>query len=125
VWVDGDPVGIIDWDFAAPGTALDDVAYALEWSIPFCSDDECRKWRRFRDLPNRGERIETFAAAYGLTSTDGLIDAVIGRQRAFRAQVLGLAQAGMQPQVDEVASGYLDVVDTRIQWTLDHRHLLR
>ena len=29
VWRRGEPVGLLDWDFAGPGAALDDVAYAL------------------------------------------------------------------------------------------------
>ena len=31
--------------------------------------------------PDRPRRLEVFAAAYGLTSTEGLVDAVIARQR--------------------------------------------
>lgn len=31
------PVGILDWDFAARGRLMDDVAYALGYSIPFRS----------------------------------------------------------------------------------------
>lgn len=124
VWVDGHPIGIIDWDYAAPASPLDDVAYALEWSVPFAGDDDCLTWRRFTEAPNRRERIELFASAYGLTSTDGLVDAVVERQRAFRARVIALAADGIQPAVDEVANGYLDEVDARIQWTLDHRSLL-
>jgi len=45
VWRGSAPVCIIDWDYAAPATPLDDVAYALEWSIPFVSDEECRTFR--------------------------------------------------------------------------------
>lgn len=124
VWVDGHPGGIIDWDYAAPGSPVDDVAYALEWSVPFCSDEDCLKWRRFPASPERRDRIELFAAAYGLTSSAGLVDAVIDRQQAFRSRVTALAEEGIQPAVDEVATGYLDEVDARIQWTLRHRHLL-
>lgn len=36
---DGDePVGILDWDFAAPGPCSNDVADALEYVVPFRDD---------------------------------------------------------------------------------------
>jgi hypothetical protein len=124
VWRDGSPICIIDWDYASPAPPLHDVAFALEWSVPFASDDECLTWRRFDKPPNRIHRIEVFADAYGLTSTDGIVDAVIARQRAFRATVLDHAARGIPESVDEVESGYLDTVDARIEWTKQHRHLL-
>jgi hypothetical protein len=125
VWQsDGTPIGIIDWDYATPGPPIDDVAYALEWSVPFCADDDCVRWRRFDAPPDRRRRIEIFASAYGLPSTDGLVDAVLRRQHAFRDLVVRHAEEGIPLAVDEVADGYLDVVDARIAWTEQHRHLL-
>jgi hypothetical protein len=123
VWRDSTPVGVIDWDYAAPAPPLDDVAYALEWSIPFASDEECLSWRRFAVPPLRRHRLEVFGRAYGLTTTDGVIDAVIARQHKFRATVTQHAEQGIQPAIDEVASGYLDIVDARIQWAEANRQL--
>ena len=124
MWRAGEPVGIIDWDYAAPAPALDDVAYALEWAVPFCPDDECVRWRRFPAPPARAARIAVFASAYGLESVDGLVDAVIARQERFHADIELLAARGIQPAVDEVAGDYLDVVRRRIRWSRDHRPLL-
>jgi hypothetical protein len=46
VWQGSDPVGIIDWDLAGPRPPLHDVAYALEYGVPFRDDEECMKcWR--------------------------------------------------------------------------------
>ena len=64
---------------------------ALEWSIPFASDDECVTWRRFSEPPDRRHRVEVFAAAYGLTQIDGLVDAVTVRQQKFRTNIENLA----------------------------------
>jgi hypothetical protein len=124
VWVDSRPVGIIDWDYAAPGSPTADVAYALEWAVPFCSDEECIAWRRFDEPPDRRRRIELFATAYGLADTGGLVEAVLARQHAFRQLVIDLGSKGLQPAADELESGYLDQIDARIRWTEDHRHLL-
>lgn len=123
VWKESAPVGVIDWDYAAPATPLDDVAFALEWSVPFASDNECLTWRRFTEPPDRAHRVEVFAEAYGLSSIDGVVDAVIARQQKFRATVVEHAERGIQLAVDEVASGYLDVVDARIKWSERNRHL--
>lgn len=125
VWrADGVPVAMIDWDYAAPGLAIDDVAFALEWSVPFASDEECVTWRRFSEPPDRRARIEAFAAAYGLSSADGLVDAVLRRQQAFLAREVSLAARGVEPAASDVAAGYLDVVRARITWTEQHRHEL-
>ncbi len=124
VWRDSAPVSFIDWDYASPAPSIDDVAYALWWSVPFASDDECLTWRRFSDPPNRQHRIEVFAAAYGLTTVDGLVDAVIARQRKFRATVVEHAERGIPSDVAAVADGYLDTVDGWIAWSESNRHLL-
>lgn len=119
----GEPVGIIDWDYAAPGDPIEDVAYALQWSIPFRPDEECVKWRRFDAPPDRAERLEIFAAAYGLPSAAGLAEAVPRRLRQFRALCEKLGAAGIQPAADELTNGYLDIVDGWIECAEDHRHL--
>ncbi|MGV9364612.1 phosphotransferase [Amycolatopsis sp. NPDC003731] len=38
VWRGGQPVGILDWDYARPAPRLHDVAYALEYVAPFRDD---------------------------------------------------------------------------------------
>lgn len=121
VWREGRPVGIIDWDYAAPGPPTDDVACALEWSVPFCSDEDALKWRRFTRRPDRRQRIKLLAEAYGLSSSDGLVEAVINGQRQFAERVRVLAQRGIPDAMAEVASGYLDEVAARIDWSEAHR----
>jgi hypothetical protein len=123
VWRDSTPICIIDWDYAAPALPLDDVAFALEWSIPFASDDECLLWRRFTELPDRRRRVEVFAQAYGLPTTSHVVDAVIARQHKFRATVIEHAARGIESDIDAVAAGYLDTVDARIRWSETNRDL--
>ena len=123
VWRDAAPVCIIDWDYAAPGPPMDDVAYALWWSVPFASDEECVTWRRFPTPPERRHRIEVFADAYGLTIDDHIVETVIERQQKFRATVVEHAEQGIPGAVDEVNSGYLDTVDAWIQWSESNRVL--
>lgn len=78
---------------------------------------------RYPEPPDRRHRIEIFAAVYGLTSTAGLVDAVIEVQRDTVEQVRRLAAAGRQPQVDWVAAGHLDELRSRVAWSEANRHL--
>lgn len=126
VWRDGSAVGLIDWDFAHPAPALDDVAYALEYFVPFRSDETAcdhREGHHFEEPPDRRARLRQFASAYGLGTTVGLVDRVIARQCATIAQVQALAEAGVQPQRGWVEAGYLDELRGRVEWSRNHRHL--
>jgi len=117
VWRGDEPVGIIDWDFAGPGTFMDDVAYALEYTTPFRSDEDAMRWLRYDAAPDRPRRIEVFIRAYGLESVDGLVERVIARQRLDARRVAGLAKLGREPQATWVSTGYLDELEARAAWT--------
>ena len=43
IWRDGQPVALIDWDFAGPSNPLDDVSYVAFYAIPMRDDDHCRR----------------------------------------------------------------------------------
>jgi Ser/Thr protein kinase RdoA (MazF antagonist) len=69
VFRDGRPVGIIDFDTAAPGPRLPDVGYAIFLWLNLGTDG-----------PAPGEqarRIALFCAAYGTTVDDRVIDAIV------------------------------------------------
>jgi Phosphotransferase enzyme family len=124
VWDGITPVGLLDFEYARPGDPLDDVAYALEYVVPFRDDATCLRWHRFTEPPDRRRRLELFAEAYGLSSAEGLVDRVITSQRKHLEVVRQLAERGDQRQVDLVASGYLLELQDRIHWSLAHRHLV-
>ncbi|GGK16472.1 hypothetical protein GCM10011583_55470 [Streptomyces camponoticapitis] len=123
VWQRKDPVGILDWDYARPADRLHDIAYALEYVAPFRDDAECLRWLRYPEPPDRRHRLELFAGAYGLTSTDGLAGAVIDVQETGIEQVRRLAARGLQPQARWVADGYLDDLAQRVAWSRANRYL--
>ncbi len=87
VWEAGRPVGLLDFEFAGPAAALTDVAFALEYSVPFRDDEQCLRWLAYPSPPDRRARLETFAEAYGLSETAGLVDRVIVGQRDGIEQV--------------------------------------
>jgi Ser/Thr protein kinase RdoA (MazF antagonist) len=126
VWRDGEAVGLFDWDLAHPAPALDDVAYALEYFTPFRSDDHAcddRDGHSFPEPPDRRARLRSFAAAYGLGTTSGLVDRVIARQAATVEHCSDLAERGVQPQKSWVEEGYLDELRGRVRWSREHRQL--
>jgi hypothetical protein len=124
VWDGTTPVGLLDFEYARPGDPLEDVAYALEYVVPFRDDATCLRWHRFTEPPDRRRRLALFAEAYGLTSTDGLVDRVILRQHEQLEMVRRLADRGDRRQVDLVAKGYLAELADRIEWSVAHRQLM-
>lgn len=123
VWDGHEPVGILDWDFASPRDPLLDIGHALEFAVPFRPDDEAVSWLGYASPPDRRARLETFAGAYGLHSTAGLVDAVIAAQEQSARDVARLAGAGIEPQATWVASGHLAELKRRAEWTRMNRSL--
>jgi len=65
----GRPAALIDWDFAQPGTHLDDLASAAKHWVPLTGDEraEAEGW----DLPvDRRARLGVLCDAYGLGVAD-------------------------------------------------------
>lgn len=125
VWNAGEPVGLLDFDFAGPASPLTDVAHALQYSVPFRDDDECLRRLAYPSPPNRRARLETFADAYGLFETAGLVERVIAGQRDEIEQVRRLAAAGRQPHARWVAAGFLDELAQRVAVSERLAHDLR
>jgi hypothetical protein len=123
VWRDGEPVGILDWDFARPGRPERDVVYAAEYIAPFRDDAHCRRWLHHPFPPDRRHRLERFCAAYGMPSADGMVDAVLRGQQEHRELVRQLAARGLQPQASWVAEGNLRMRDGFVAWSRANRHL--
>lgn len=123
VWSDAEPVALLDFDFAGPGDRMLDVAYALEYVAPFCSDEEATRRRAYAAAPDRKRRMSIFAEAYGLTDTSGLVDAVIERQVLDIHHVRSLAARGVDPQRSWVREGQLDALAERVRWSREHRAL--
>ena len=123
VWEDDVPVGIVDWDMALPAKPRYDFLYALEYSAPFRDDKTTIEHHHFSEVPDRKQRIEVFAEAYGLTDLGHIVDDVATMQRKVGTYEAYLAKRGLQPQVDWVANGDLAEVEKHAKWTEENRHL--
>ncbi|WP_234439948.1 phosphotransferase [Streptomyces bicolor] len=123
VWQGQRPVGLVDFDFARPAARVHDIAYALQYVAPFRDDTECLRWLHHPQPPVRGRRLERFCTAYGLSSTDGIVDAVIREQRENVERIRRLALVGQEPQATWVAEGYLRDLADKLAWSRGHRYL--
>jgi Ser/Thr protein kinase RdoA (MazF antagonist) len=80
-------VGLIDWDLAAPGDPIDDLALAVWHFAPLYEDAECERigWPV---PPDRARRTAVFCAAYGGVDPARLAAAVPARMAWYRRKVL-------------------------------------
>jgi hypothetical protein len=85
VYVSGRPIGLIDWDYAAPGPRNWDLAHAAWRHIPL-SDGAPVEWA--------AHRLRLFCDAYGLTRRAGLVDVVARRQQALHDTIRAFAAQG-------------------------------
>ena len=82
VFKDNHLVGIIDFDTAAPGKRLWDVAYAVYRFAPLVTDQHCFDMG-WRVVPDRSMRLKLFCDSYGLADRSTLIGTVIKRIEAL------------------------------------------
>jgi len=117
VWRGDKVVGLIDWDMARPAAPMFDVAYALEYAVPFRDDEECVRWLRYPEPPDRRRRIELFCDAYGMAVPGDVAARVVEQQRIVAATCEALGRRGIEPQATWVREGYLQELQSHIRWT--------
>jgi hypothetical protein len=94
VYRQGMPVAFFDWDLAAPGPPLWDVAYAAWRFVPLYSDTSGRGWPA--GIADRAARLRSFCDAYGLDSAErtGLVAMIERRIRCALDTVQSWGEAG-------------------------------
>ncbi len=60
----------------------------MEYAAPFRNDQECLRWLRYPQPPDRSRRIESFCDGYGIAVTGDIVDRV-GRQQRLVMQHCG------------------------------------
>jgi hypothetical protein len=94
------PYALVDWDFAAPGRRLWDLAYAAWWLVPLHRPEFMKAigWPEV-DKPRR---LRTFADAYGLGEERALLlDVLRERQLRNQMQLRSWVATGLIPPYDE------------------------
>jgi aminoglycoside phosphotransferase (APT) family kinase protein len=120
----GRAVGLLDFDFAAPGRPVWDAAMAARMWAPMVDPRFRRAWPGGLDAVSR---LGRFARAYGIGGGDAVrfVDAVFATKEAGRAFVRRHVDAG-EPGFVEMWATYLgperDAADT--VWMDEHRDRL-
>jgi Ser/Thr protein kinase RdoA (MazF antagonist) len=92
VFVAGRPAALIDFDHAAPGDRLRDIAYA-GWLWTLSADEDGPP------AAEQARRLRLMAESYGLQNASGMLDAVLRRQEENLAET----QARTRSQDESVA----------------------
>ncbi|TQM72789.1 phosphotransferase family enzyme [Thermopolyspora flexuosa] len=89
-----DRFAFIDWDCAAPGTRLWDLAYAIHGFVPLSAHPT---WQR--PDPDAAARVRAFADAYGLAEAErrALVPLLARRTRAMHDFLRDQAAIGAEP----------------------------
>lgn len=111
------PVAFLDWDLAAPGRRIDDVAHVCwQWAAGATSTIE-----------QAGPLVRAAADAYDLTPADraGLVKRVMWWQDRCWRGIQAKIDAG-DPSVRRLAAaGAVDAVRADWEWTGRHSHALQ
>lgn len=117
VWRDGEVAALLDWDHARLAAPLFDIAYALEYAVPFRDDEECVHRLAYAAPPDRRRRIEVFCDAYGTAVPDDVVGCVARQQQETLATFEALALRGLEPQASCMRDGGFEGIRARIRWT--------
>jgi Ser/Thr protein kinase RdoA (MazF antagonist) len=95
VFRDGEAIGLLDFEFAAPGRPLYDVAMTLRLCGPVRDPSNLTEFKELDGI----SRLAAFCDAYGVRSRDAdeLIDALVAGCRAGGRFVEGRARSGQEP----------------------------
>lgn len=110
----GAVTGIIDWDFAQPGSGLSDIAY-LAFYLTMMRGDDVATAAGFTTPPDRRSRLNALAEAYGADPIAVATEAYqVELERACRIRALG--PTGQEPWADFLGRGMADEIDKDLGW---------
>ena len=110
------PLAFVDWDLAAPGERVHDVAHVC-WQYLDLGPG-------ITDVPETARRIALICEAYGLDDTGWLLDTVLWWQdRCWRGIEAG-AERGEPSMVGLRASGVVEEIRDAYGWVAAHRREL-
>lgn len=122
IWRSETLVGVIDWDFAQPGSAISDLAYLAWYAVPLMADQRVAEYG-FRDI-DRAARLRTLCRAYGRFSPADVVNGAISVIEAERDQTKVLAEADVYPWTTFAADGALQSFDAEADWIRSNQRLL-
>jgi Phosphotransferase enzyme family len=116
VWVQDRPVGVIDWDFAQPGKAIDDLAYLAWQLVPLQPDERGRQYGLAEGF-NRADRMDALCQGYGGDFTPGeVIAGAVSVIETEIANTRALAASGIHPWTLFEKDGAVAAFAGEAQW---------
>ncbi|MET7951763.1 phosphotransferase [Micromonospora sp. NPDC005324] len=110
------PVAFIDWDIAAPGARVHDVAHVC-WQYVGLGP-------AVQNAPTAAKLVRVIADAYGLEDRSVLVDTIMWWQDRCWRGIEAAAEAGEPAMIRLRDSGAAEAVHTAYDWTQDHHDLL-
>jgi hypothetical protein len=110
------PLAFVDWDLAAPGERVHDVAHVC-WQYLDLGP-------AVTDVPETARRIGLICEAYGLDDTGRLVDTVLWWQDRCRRGIEAGAERGERGMAGLLANGVVDEIRAAHDWVAAHRREL-
>jgi len=112
VYRSGRPVAFIDWDIAAPGMRIHDVAHVC-WQYVGLGP-------AVTDIDEAARLVRVVADGYGLADRAGLVDTILWWQDRCWRGIEAAAEAGEPAMVRLRELGAVDEVRAAYEWTARH-----
>ncbi|MFI0091819.1 phosphotransferase [Streptomyces bobili] len=122
IWNGDGLAGFIDWDFAAPGHALDDLAQLAWYAVPLRPVKQQRRVSIAGEHSIRG-RLDALCAAYGARPAD-VLDALDTVQYREAERIERLGRQGHEPWATFLARGDASEMVAERSWLRSERTVL-
>ncbi|WMX48667.1 phosphotransferase [Streptomyces roseicoloratus] len=122
VWNGERLAGFIDWDFAAPGHALDDLAQLAWYAVPLRPVEQQRR-AAIAGTHALRDRLEALCAAYGAQPAE-VLDALDGLQDREARRIERLGRQGQEPWATFLARGDVGEMAAERSWLRSRRGVL-
>jgi hypothetical protein len=106
--------GVIDFELARPGRALEDAGFAVIGAAQLRPDEMTRR-AGFAQPPDRRARLTAFAQGYGARPSD-LVAAALDAQAGEIERMSRLGAAGLEPWANFLRSGLADQAREELAW---------
>jgi aminoglycoside phosphotransferase (APT) family kinase protein len=110
------PVAFIDWDLAAPGERVHDVAHVCWQYVALGPGVD--------DAAAAGRGVRAIADAYGLSDVSTLVDTILWWQDRCWRGIEAEASAGLAHAVRLRGSGVVQAIQDQYEWTAANRSIL-
>lgn len=115
IWREGEPVGLIDWDFAEPGSPLIDLGQLAFNCVPLSGEDGPRKVG-FTSQPDLRQRLRVLCDAYGRFGLAEVLEGVFVAKQLDITRIRELGGRGLEPWARFLVHGDADAFEAEVSW---------